>query len=387
MPQKPKYNGYRTPTYLDPDLCYVGDPIRASIMGGARNNLMWCRTWMKAHQLAAYVGPPDLDDNGNLDSDFYIIHDLPAWTNNGGTSDYRYLSGRAWLWEYDTTGLGGGGGNTVTQTANWYIDKDDIAANQKVWADASYTDTTATPLGKYPPISKNLGYLPINSDGGFLVSKMDTSGYLFASLGFLYVPDQFISENDYDDMELGLQRYKFRPGRICKGYDKASTAIGAVAKNMKYISLNADDGVYSSRRCLFQTPFPRGIYLEDTPAYVYIRSRNWNAADYPFKWKIKRANHKGGATDVKVLPAFVVTTEGNVGHSIKCTSVETASTWEWTSTGAAAFELIQASDGKPATGLTCDPDADEVIIEIKTGVAASAMAVHNVSAFEQRIAF
>jgi hypothetical protein len=331
-----------------------------------------------------------VDDNGNLTSIFYIIHDLPTWENNGGTSDYRYLGGRAWLWDFNSTGLGGGGGNTVTQSADWWIDKADGAANQAVWPDTDYTSAGRTGIGGPPATSKNLGYLPINSDGDFLVSKMTTEFYLFAALSFWYVPDQFISVNDYDDMELSLPRRKFLPGAIMKGYDTVAGNFGPLAQIINStdqqdsaVPLN-DEMFNSSRRCLFQTPFPGAVYLEDTTSYTPLRFKNWNSVDNPFLYKIKRSNPRGGSVNSKVLPAFVATYTGNTSHGVKYTSTATANTWEWTSSGTAATNLVKFSDGTPNTGLTVDEDEDEIKIEIKTGSAASTLSMHTVSCFENR---
>jgi hypothetical protein len=330
--------------------------------------------------LGSYVGPPNTDDNGNLDSDFFVITHSPEWQNNGGTSDYRYLSGRAWMYDYNS-------GGAVTQSADWFIDKADGAAHQEVWPDQGYNVGAATSMSDYPPYSRNLPILPYNSTGGFLASKMETSNYLFAAISFWTVPDQIFNQADWDDIEHSLPKRFFRQGSLVKGYDVNSDDPGTLGRILHYTDRVAtgptdeDSMGYNTSRCLFQTTFPKGVYLEDETSYKGLRQYTWNGANY-FKYKINMRNMTGGSTNVNLLPAMVVSTTGNTGQAVKMTTARDSNTWTWTETSVAPNQLITFADGSPNTGLSCKPDWDEVLVEIKTGTAASTLAVRTISLWE-----
>jgi hypothetical protein len=386
MTQKPTYKGFRKTNYMDPQQVYVGDPIRSAVTMSGRNNLQWMRTWGQSQMLAMYNGGTEDSNNYPPASDFYIIYDMPAWNNNGGTNDYRYVSGRMWHYDFDVTPFGG----AQNRDDDWYPD---ASTPGTVFNDTmgaySYASTTDHTRGNFPTNAINMPILPVISGGGFKAAVYHMNWYKVAALSMWTMPDQFISQNDYGDILYDMERYKFLPGSLCKGRDDTSGSYGALARMLERTGTGAssaspDVGVHSSRRVLFQNTFPIGIYLEDTTSFKYARYWTHTGSDRPFKWKIRRSNLRDGTTDNKVLPAFVVTTTGNTGGQVKFTSTATTNTWTWTESTTRSGDLIIFSDGSPNTGLTCDPDEDEITIEFKTGSATSTMTLHTLACFENR---
>ena len=326
-------------------------------------------------------------------TDAWAGDDATGNFNQNGAPPFRYIGGASFLWDYSS-------GGEVPQAAQWYADKDNAAVTKTFWQDGSgaphtYTGTTTPTCANWPDggykSGKVLPPLELLTTGGFNCGLLNTSKYLFAAISFWHLPDIFSNQNDYNLMENYCAKENWNQQRFLRGYDSAGTPNeGTSAANIIHnMNSTGDSASFNTHRCLFQTCYPGGIWLENTAAWTEHRYRTYSGTDYGFDYRKHPRNLKGSTTDITCYPACVLTTTGAGDKSIRFTSVRTSETWTLTITGAetAAAHYFDDTDATASTGngLSCKADWDEIRIEMQTD-GADSIRVHTVALFEPEVA-
>jgi hypothetical protein len=199
----------------------------------------------------------------------------------------------------------------------------------------------------------------------FRLGKIVNSYYLVAALTVFEIPD-----NPLTDDQKHLLPTSFAPGRVIDSTN-LSEAIEKVG--------DGDDHVESVERITrrtWQWGHPSGIWVEET-SYTNVFG----------SLTIKmRGRELTSATTCKVRPAFVITADGQgdtVTHYIKVTNVTKTQSWTWSSTADFTTEIIDYTDGSPATGIDLDCDVTDVFeIEGYTSNATYPLIIHTAALFE-----
>ncbi|MCP4569203.1 MAG: hypothetical protein GY841_16635 [FCB group bacterium] len=338
-----------------------------------RSSYQCGRIWQEQGYLGDYSGRPELDHNGNGACVFYPI----TCSNEKENSGYRYLGIVARCWDYDFSGAGA----TWTASWNWYKDKGDGAATTDsppyvltptVAGNDTYGDTANGPVVIIP----RLGYSPTTSNDGFRASKFLMNKYLPAAVGFFSVPTGDMEQSTTTEQEEQYVRASnFAVGSTLRGFDTtAGNSIGRIINGQ----MDVVNGLGSNtRRCLFQTVYPIGVYNAFADgAFYHIRQ---DSSGNPMSYAVKPRDIYGSSADIPCLPAMVVTCSD--ACQVKFSSVTAGDTWTWTASGAKTAELITPTDGSTSS-LDVDPAGDTITIEAIADKATQEILHHSVGLWE-----
>lgn len=367
--------------FANSELCCAGEIPDQSVGVAIQRASIHARLW-EQNLIAIYSGRADTTANGNpgpTARSFYIITSSPPRADTSAPMRQLLIAGR--LWRYVTGGV-------FTRTWTW--DPDPLGTPA---VDALMTETslpgpitgdqqTSLPTGgsyMFPVTEGHCRYTPgaAATDEGFVVGALAVNYAMFAGLSVWTMPIDPITNSQ----GLGLAQANFVAGETLRGYD--SDAGTSVARLVDAQDLYANDSmIANTRRCLFQTPYPLGLFGDGDAAGVltWANSRE-NSAGNPTTYLVYPRNLRGGAADIECLPALVVDA-APAGTKIAFSSTVAGDTWEWTSGGVATPALITASDGATAS-LAVDPAGDKINIRIYASTSNPVL-IKTVSLWEPR---
>ena len=350
------------PPYVNRNLFRVGMLPRSEQIQAAMASFQHMRTFGRNRQIAAYYGRNSKTTNGNLASVFYPITGFPVIS----PTNTAYVGGALKLWQFDC------GGSPLTQLIQWYKEKSD-GSPEDSWSTTINWSADQDPVEIPQGGTYTLGYssvTPSASNDGFVASKLVATNCVVAGLGLWSLPEKTLT----DAKLLNIISNNFDPGETIRGYDAdAGTSVGAILHAMHHESTSNLSTWHYSRRCLFQTPFPTGLYAENTdefnwPSFYNMFPSTADGSRY-FAYQVQPRNLTRSTSNIRTQPAMVLSTSG-ADCVVRFRSVTAGDTWTYTSTGADSTALITPSDGSSSDSgaLAIDPDGDTVVIEAQLEV-------------------
>jgi hypothetical protein len=203
------------------------------------------------------------------------------------------------------------------------------------------------------------------ANDGFRQSKLVIDNACVATLGVWAMP-----ETDLSDAQLQVAAAAVSSGEIIRGFDSTlGDSLGALIHLLGDGTSALEALERCTRRVLFQTCYPVGVYQTNTGGYEHHRQDGDGNA---FKYRIRVRNLQGKSAGTQTCyPAMVITADAGV--DIKYSSTTAGDTWTHTVGGAGVTDhLVTYSDGTGGTGvgLEVDNDAVETVtIEVDAGVA------------------
>jgi hypothetical protein len=350
---------------------YVGAPPSSTQFGQkAQRVWSWLSQWRHGEYVASYSGRPEMAINGNGSNDFHIILFSPEKADTGNVT--RQLGCYIKLWDHSFAGVG-------ALDADWHDPFG--AAGTAVWDLTAWPVTTNDTYGDAPQgpeafLYEGMTYTPTVATDFCRHSKLVINNAMVACMSIFEMP-----EPDLTAANLQVKLGDVGVGEVIRGFD---TTLGNSLGALIELGGDCDDGDESlernTRRTLFQTCYPVGVYQANTGGWESHRADSNGVA---FRYRIQTRNLRGlAAGTATTFPAFVITADAGVDVRYVAGSGDI---WSYTVPGGGVTDqLVTYSDGAgvAGAGLEVDNDAiDYVDIQVDAGVAEESQ-LQTVALFE-----
>lgn len=328
---------------------YIGEAPSAANTGRSLvASERYLRSWQKGLNWFTYSAPPhpSIAGSGDFDGLFHIILWSPTRTD---TSKTNRLCGMAIPWSYSSTGdilwkegLAGSYASVVPSGLSY----DGMTMNYGARLSTPYIVELYHEDFDWTPPSGG-------SEGDFDWGVLKTENMTLAALCIGPAPD-----DDLTDDQAVHHTSHFAPGKAIRGYDDGTEvpSIGTMIEYMKAedeTTMSEDRTDEATRRCLFQSGHPGGIY-KGASAGVYEDISDGVILVQP-------RNLGGYKTDITCYPACVVGVRNQAGAEkayIRYTAGISGDTWTHEITTDDPVTAVHSGE------LDIDPGGDTIKIEL-----------------------
>jgi len=357
----------RVGKFINWQCAYGGELAQSSAFGApVVSTFNHLRQWRAGEYIASYSGRCNLAINGNSSNEFHIITRFPEQAGGGDVP--LIITAKKWQLGY----------GAVNEVWEWYKDYTDIAADSTLYTSPAtlntVTDDTANSKahGASREFAADVEPVDIATNDGFRCSRLDVDNAMLHRLNVFGCPLAATLDED----EAVVSNLDVSAGQPLRGYVDGTDdgTVGAVAH---YIDAE-DSCIHNTARCLFQTPYAKGVHLNDEAILIPIRS---DVNGVAMTYKVKPRNLTGGATDIACDIALVISGDEEAAVKFISNTAVDSSTITIPAGGYANPTLITTSHAACEGTLNIDPDGDYIEIQALSG-AGNDIYIHTVSLWE-----